>query len=438
MEKKVYLLENLGCANCAAKIERKVNELPGVQEATITFATKQLRITAEEPDRLIPEIQKIARALEPDIVVTERKRGGSRPAPAVSGHEHHGHEHEAHGHEHHGHHHEHGEECGCGHHHEHEAHEHEHHGHHHEHGEECGCGHHHEHEAHEHEHHEHPQKKKEIAGPVRTCTYTVENLGCANCAAKMEERIGALPQVQEALLTFATKQLKVTAEDPDQLLPQMQKICASIEAPVKLVPRERRGAGAAALTQGQESPREAKSKKGLLAGKGRTVLLLAAGALCFVAGEVLEHLGMAVPSLAVLIAAYVLLGGRVVLTAAKNLLKGQVFDENFLMSIATLGAFAIAEYPEAVGVMLFYRIGEFFEEVAVEKSRNQIMDAVDMRPEVVNLVEESGEIRTIPAEEAQVGQLLLVRPGDRIPLDGVIVEGESRIDTSPITGSQCR
>ncbi len=434
MEKKVYLLENLGCANCAAKIERKVNELPGVQEATITFATKQLRITAEEPDRLIPEIQKIARALEPDIVVTERKRGGSRPAPAVSGHEHHGHEHEAHGHEHHGHHHEHGEECGCGHHHEHEAHEHEHHGHHHEHGEECGCGHHHEHEAHEHEHHEHPQKKKEIAGPVRTCTYTVENLGCANCAAKMEERIGALPQVQEALLTFATKQLKVTAEDPDQLLPQMQKICASIEAPVKLVPRERRGAGAAALTQGQESPREAKSKKGLLAGKGRTVLLLAAGALCFVAGEVLEHLGMAVPSLAVLIAAYVLLGGRVVLTAAKNLLKGQVFDENFLMSIATLGAFAIAEYPEAVGVMLFYRIGEFFEEVAVEKSRNQIMDAVDMRPEVVNLVEESGEIRTIPAEEAQVGQLLLVRPGDRIPLDGVIVEGESRIDTSPITG----
>ena len=89
MERKVYLLENLGCANCAAKIERKINELPGVQEATITFATKQLRITAEDPHRLIPEIQKIARALEPDILVTERKKGGAKPHAEVHDHGHH-------------------------------------------------------------------------------------------------------------------------------------------------------------------------------------------------------------------------------------------------------------------------------------------------------------------------------------------------------------
>ncbi len=103
------------------------------------------------------------------------------------------------------------------------------------------------------------------------------------------------------------------------------------------------------------------------------------------------------------------------------------------MSIATLGAFAIGMYPEAMGVMLFYRIGEFFEHKAVERSRGQIMDAVDMRPEVVNLVQ-GDDIKVIPAESAKVGDVLVIRPGDRIPLDGVILEGESRLDTSPITG----
>ena len=137
--------------------------------------------------------------------------------------------------------------------------------------------------------------------------------------------------------------------------------------------------------------------------------------------------------LAVFVAGYLILGGQVLLDAGRNILRGHVFDENFLMSIATLGAFAIREYPEAMGVMLFYRIGEHFEHRAVEKSRSQIMTAIDMRPEVVNLLE-GEDVRIIPAAEARVGDLLLIRPGDRIPLDGVIVGGESRLDTSPITG----
>ena len=137
--------------------------------------------------------------------------------------------------------------------------------------------------------------------------------------------------------------------------------------------------------------------------------------------------------LAAYVVAYAVLGWKVVFTALRNLTKGQIFDENFLMSVATLGAFAIKSYPEAVGVMLFYRIGEYFEEKAVERSRSQIMNAVDMRPETVNLVE-GDEIRVIPAEDACVDDIILVRPGDRIPLDGVVVEGDSRIDTSPITG----
>ena len=134
-----------------------------------------------------------------------------------------------------------------------------------------------------------------------------------------------------------------------------------------------------------------------------------------------------------LIFAYILLGGRIVLTALKNILKGNVFDENFLMTVATLGAFAIQAWEEAVGVMFFYRVGEYFEQRAVEKSRGQIMDAVDMRPEVVNLLV-GEEVKVIPAEDVHVGDILLVRAGDRIPLDGVVIEGESLVDTSPVTG----
>ena len=105
-----------------------------------------------------------------------------------------------------------------------------------------------------------------------------------------------------------------------------------------------------------------------------------------------------------------------------------------MLRIATIGALGIGEYAEAVGVMLFYRIGELFEEKAVERSRSQIMDVIDMRPEVVNLVNEHGDVSVIDAEEAEIGDILLVRPGDRIPLDGVITDGETMIDTSPVTG----
>ena len=155
------------------------------------------------------------------------------------------------------------------------------------------------------------------------------------------------------------------------------------------------------------------------------------GAGLFAAALALEHvLGLWWLHLPVYIAAYLLLGREVLTTAGKNLIKGHVFDENFLMSVATLGAFAIGEFPEAVGVMLFYRLGEFFEHKAVERSRSQIMEAVDLRPETVTLADG----KTIPASAAKPGDLLLVRPGDRIPLDGVVIEGASRIDTAPITG----
>ena len=166
-------------------------------------------------------------------------------------------------------------------------------------------------------------------------------------------------------------------------------------------------------------------------------MTLLAGAILFAGVEIyheaLQLEGYSMVLLGFLVAAYLILGSGVLVKAAKNLVHGDIFDENFLMSLATLGAFAIQQYPEAVGVMLFYRVGELFEDLAVSRSRQQISAAVDLRPEVVNLITEQG-IKIIPAGQAQVGAVVLVRPGDRVPLDGVVVEGSSQLDTSAVTG----
>ncbi|MCI8326475.1 MAG: HAD-IC family P-type ATPase, partial [Lachnospiraceae bacterium] len=308
------------------------------------------------------------------------------------------HGHEKHREDSHTHHHDHEEPCSCGHHHDH--------------GEPCGCGHKHHTEIH--------HEEREIPANHITKVYILENLGCANCAAKMEKKINQMEKVSNAVITFATKQLRISAEKPDSLRSEIEKICDGIESGVKLVEK-----------QEIENPVQEHTEK------KRDLFFILVGGILFLGAVVLHKIwGYEDYNLSFLImflVSYLILGGEILLTAGKNILRGQIFDENFLMSIATLGAFFIQEYPEAVGVMLFFRVGEYFEEIAVEKSRSQIMEAVDLRPEIVNL-ESDGDINQIPAEEAQVGDIVLVRPGDRIPLDGKIVEGESRIDTSAVTG----
>ena len=239
--------------------------------------------------------------------------------------------------------------------------------------------------------------------------YAIEHLCCANCAAKIEEKLKALPEVEELTLTFATKKLSVTAKNPDKLLPKLTEIARTVEEEVTFIPIE----------EHHEHEHAGEDGKVILLGTGLFLLGLILGAVEFDRAQQVAF-----------VAAYLVLGWEILLTAGKNLIKGRVLDENFLMGIATLGAFAIGEFPEAVGVMLFYRVGEWFEEKALERSRSQIMEAVDLRPETVLL--DNG--MAIPAEDAEVGDLLLVRPGDRIPLDAVVVKGESRIDTAPITG----
>ena len=302
--------------------------------------------------------------------------------------------------------------------------------------------------------------------------YILENLDCANCAAKIEAKLNVHPQIQEAVITFATRQLRLTAADPDSLIPELQAIARTVEGEATILPREGVHREAChehadgcccghehhAHSHGHDcacghdhhhechcghdhdhechcghSHSEPQPRHTHEQGHGERLTPLLIGAGLFVIGLILSRLGLKWLTLAVCLAAYVLLGREVVMTAGKNLIKGHVFDENFLMSLATIGAFFIGEFPEAVGVMLFYRVGEYFEHRAVERSRSQIMEAVDLRPEVVNLVD-GGNIRVIPAQQARVGDLLLVRPGDRIPLDGTVVSGESRIDTAPITG----
>ena len=343
--KRVYILENLGCAHCASKMEEQIQHLDGVENATITFATKQLRVTAADPDALLPQIRKICTSIESEVKVVPRN-----PKPSAS-------------------------------------------------------------------------------ADVTTRIYLLENLGCAHCASKMEEQIADLDGISEATITFATRQLRVTAKNPDRYLDQIRRICTSIESEVIVKEKDPRPKAQAATSE----THAASTKRTFSKEKIDTICIII-GAILFVAGEIMEHKGFAdTATLPIFIIAYLALGGVIVVKAAKNISHGQIFDENFLMSIATLAAFAINDSAEAVGVMLFYRIGELFEEKAVERSRGQIMDAVDLRPEVVNLVA-GDNVQVIPSEDAQVGDVLLVRPGDRIPLDGVIIEGSSRIDTSPITG----
>lgn len=241
----------------------------------------------------------------------------------------------------------------------------------------------------------------------------------------MEARIQALPEVKEATITFTTNQLQVVTEGDKDLLEEFQKICAAIESEV-IVKRK------VSVNKKEEKKKREQEQQEKKREQKRERIEIVAGAGLFLAGILLKD-KYELFSTILFVSSYLTLGWEILLTAGKNICKGRMLDENFLMSIATLGAFAIQEYAEAVGVMLFYRIGEMFEHIAVEKSRGQIMSAVDLRPEVVSR-EQNGVTEVIPAEQAQVGDLLIVRPGDRIPLDGTVLDGESRIDTSPVTG----
>ncbi len=248
-------------------------------------------------------------------------------------------------------------------------------------------------------------------------TYLIKNLDCAHCASKIEKSIAEMPEVNEAVLTFTTKKLKVTAVHDVSLFEKIKKKCADIEPEAELT--EESAQKEATHEENEESD----------------LTLIISGAVIFAAAVLFEKVvDSQIISPVLFLISYLILGGKILISSIKSISKGKIFNENFLMSVATIAAFAIKEYPEAVGVMLFFRIGEYFEECAVEKSRKSVMSAVDMRPDIINLVKDNNQIIQISPETVKPDDIILVRPGDRIPLDGIIIEGQSSLDTSSLTG----
>ena len=400
-------LAGLDCANCANKIETKVLKLKEVDDASLNFNTSTLYMeTKADFDDVFEKVKKIVNDLEPDVVVSvlngnEKMHYHEHDHKCSCGHEHHHeHDHECScGHEHH---HEHDHKCSCGH------------EHHHEHDHECSCG-------HEH-HHEHgkscdinieSQPYVELANAVK---FNILNLDCANCAMKVESHINQLDYIAHASINFGAGKLQVQLEKKmgvDELLTKLQKVIDNVEPGVviELINHEKN----------EEKPKLFEFKK--------NIPLVVGTILCIIAA--LNFIPAITPFLFMI--AYILIGGKVVLKAIRNISHGEIFDENFLMVVATIGAFIIGEYFEAVAVMLFYNIGELFQSYAVNRSRKSISSLMNIRADYANIIKNGKELKMNP-EEVEIGDIMVVRPGERVALDGIIVEGQTSLDTSALTG----
>ena len=378
---KIYTVENLDCPNCAAKIEAAIAKLDGIEAASLSYTAMQLRVTASDTEDLLSRIQQASDSVEDGVIFTEKAAG---------------------------------------------------------------------------------RQKRRV--------YTFENIDCPNCAAKIEAAIAKIDGVESASLSYTTGLLHVTADDYDGLLEKIQAASDSVEEGAIFREKshgthhhthhehehehhhdhdhcdcghehehehehhhdhehehhhEHRHDHAQEHHHEHEHAHHADTER----------ITLIVGAVLFVIGLVL-HIGfpaLGIASKVILLAAYLVLGAQVLLASVKSIGKGQIFDENFLMAVATIGALCIGSWEEAAGVMLFYRIGELFEHLAVQRSRKSVMDAIDMRPETV-LRLEGGETIVTPAEEIEPGERILVRAGDRIPIDSIVVKGESSVDTAAITG----
>jgi Cd2+/Zn2+-exporting ATPase len=261
-------------------------------------------------------------------------------------------------------------------------------------------------------------------------TYTLEGLCCPNCAARIEKYVGALEGVSRALVDFSVQKLTIEAEDSgllDDIRARAGRIIRELEPSIEM--RD------SVISPGRGTA-EGKADSAPLKTRLRRISLVLGVAL-FVAGMVFDYVpSLSLPSLvrlAVFLVSYLLVGGGVLVRACKNITRGEIFDENFLMGIATIGAFAIGEYPEGAAVMIFYRIGEAFQDYAVGRSRKSISALMDIRPDYANLKTAAGLERVSP-ETVRAGDLIVVKPGEKIPLDGVVAEGFSALDTSALTG----
>ena len=384
--KRVFILKGLDCPNCSAKIEKEVGALPGVESSVVNLMQQTLTVQSEKSAdaTLAEQVEMIVHSHEPDVEVSEKTE------PAV------------------------------------------------------------------------------------TKVYLLKGLDCPNCSAKIEKEVGELDGVTSSTVNLMNQTLTVQAGTSvaASLLDTVTTIVHSHEPDVEVsekqpeatapVKKEEKAAvyndedkkrtirlavGAAvyaigmALTVFAKLPEATapvkKEEKAAVYNdedKKRTIRL-AVGAAVYAIGMALTVFAkLPTPAeLAFLIVAYVILGWDVVWQAVKNITRGQVFDEHFLMSVSTIGAFAIGEYPEAVAVMLFYQVGEFFQSLAVKRSRKSISDLMDIRPDSAT-VKRNGVLQVVSPESVAVGEIIVVKPGEKIPLDGIVVDGESMLDTKALTG----
>lgn len=294
-------------------------------------------------------------------------------------------------------------------------------------------------------------------GKNQSFKLTLEGLDCANCANKIENRVNKLEIIKEANVNFSTSQLAIEtteATDKEAVISQIQALIDQLEPGVKVV---------------EKATHHSKVKKTSCCSgdtcdvghshdhnhdhshlhthehdhtanididhpvqsfiKANVWLLL--GVSIFILVSIVDF--NSTISLLLYVISYLFIGGKVLMTALRNIFRGEVFDENFLMMVATVGAFAIGEYPEAIAVMLFYEIGELFQGYAVNRSRKSISSLLDIRADHANLVIAEG-VKQVSPESVNIDDYIMIKPGERVPLDGVVVEGESYLDTSALTG----
>lgn len=357
------MLEGLNCANCANKIEERVNRLELVEEANLNFSTSQLIVKLYDESmksQAIEEIKSIVKQLEPDVVVSEKTQLVTQVKQS---------------------------------------------------------------------------QNKEIK-------LLLEGLNCANCANKIEDRVNQLASVESANLNFSTSQLSVTLEDgaiKQETLVEIKSIINKLEPDVVVSEKVSTVTGKISSCQDSscsthdhdthEHSHEHFDAESGFKGFIKENIALLLGVIVFIITSVGNW-----PAEVLLYAiSYLLIGGNVLTTAFKNIMRGEFFDENFLMMVATVGAFAIGEYPEAIAVMLFYEIGELFQGYAVNRSRKSISSLLDIRADHANLVTTEG-VKEVSPEEVSIDDVIIVKPGERVPLDGIVVDGESYLDTSALTG----
>ena len=415
--KRVFILKGLDCPNCSAKIEKEVGALPGVESSVVNLMQQTLTVQSEKSAdaTLAEQVETIVHSHEPDVEVSEKTEPAVTKVYLLKG-----------------------LDCpNCSAKIEKEV------------GELGGVA-----SStvnlmnqtltvqagtsvatslldtvttivHSHEPDVEVSEKTE---PAVTKVYLLKGLDCPNCSAKIEKEVGELDGVTSSTVNLMNQTLTVQAGTSvaAPLLDTVTTIVHSHEPDVEVSEKQ--------LEATAPVKKDEKAAVYNDEDKKRTIRL-AVGAVVYAIGMALTVFAKlpTLAELAFLIVAYVILGWDVVWQAVKNITRGQVFDEHFLMSVSTIGAFAIGEYPEAVAVMLFYQVGEFFQSLAVKRSRKSISDLMDICPDSAT-VKRNGVLQVVSPESVAVGEIIVVKPGEKIPLDGIVVDGESMLDTKALTG----